>query len=155
MNASTGIRTMARSVAQTSRMDPLSRTAAIPVALHAKMVITNPAAAVFRTIVQRVRQRVQTTAQQVRSRPAMGVYGEVKKLVRATIRAMVQEQIVAAVSMEPSNAQVLKYRPVQPEPGTVAKHVKRRQVEQRHALAMVIVDIHVIPAIQIMANSAV
>jgi hypothetical protein len=136
-------------------MEPLIKTATIHAALSATMVSMNPVVAVFQMIVQQVKRRVQTTIRQVINKHAATAFGETKKLVRTTILAIRLEQIVAAVSMVPSNVPEPRYRPVQLVPGTVAKHVKRRQVEQRHVPAMVIVDIIVMTAIQITAKSAV
>jgi hypothetical protein len=77
-------------------MVPLRMTAAHHATLAAAMAITNPAMHVYRMIVRMAKRPVQTTERQVKSRPAVAVYGAVNQLARATIHATAQAQIAVA-----------------------------------------------------------
>ena len=138
---------MARSVVQMLRMEPSIKTAVQHAALHVTMVFTNPAVAVFRTIVQVVKRHVQTLERQVKSRPVTAANGAMRKPVPTTILAIKPEQTVAAASMVQSNVMISCHRHVQQAHGLTKRRAARRQTEPPNALETAFAAIRAIMAI--------
>ena len=87
---------MVKFVVRTCPMVRLPKITAPHAVSHAIPDSINRRMLVCPMIVQMAKQPVQTAERQVKSKPAVAVYGAVKQLARAAIHATAQAQIAAA-----------------------------------------------------------
>ena len=87
---------MVKFVVRTCLMARLPKIAAPHAVSRATPASTNRGVLVFPTTVQMAKQPVRTQERQVKSKPVVVVFGEVKQLVRVIIRVTAQIQIAAA-----------------------------------------------------------